>query len=71
MAAQYFGCSAGHFDKLVRAGVVPPGRIAGGVTVWLRNELDAALAELPAASDELYSTETASDDIDAMIARVQ
>lgn len=46
-AAAYCGHSAGHFDKLVENGTYPPGRDADGVTVWLRWELDAALAELP------------------------
>lgn len=46
-ASAYCGHSAGHFDKLVKAGVYPPGRDADGVTVWLRWELDHALEELP------------------------
>lgn len=46
-AARYCGHSAGHFDKLVKSGKYPPGRNAGGVALWLRWELDQALAELP------------------------
>lgn len=46
-AAHYCGFSAGHFDKLVGEGLLPLGREASGVTVWLRRELDIALEELP------------------------
>ena len=46
-AVEYCGHSPGHFDKLVKSGKYPPGRDAGGVTVWLRWELDGALADLP------------------------
>ncbi len=46
-AARYCGHSAGHFDKLVKNGKYPPGRNADGVALWLRWELDQALAELP------------------------
>lgn len=49
-AARYCGHSAGHFDKLVKNGTYPPGRDADGVAVWLRWELDSALAELPTVS---------------------
>lgn len=71
MAAQYIGCSAGHFDKLVRAGIMPPGQMMGNVKVWLRGELDAALSELPAVSDDEPQVATSADEIDAMIERVQ
>ena len=46
-AARYCGHSTGHFDKLVKNGTYPPGRNADGKTVWLRWELDEALADLP------------------------
>lgn len=46
-AAQYLGISPGHFDKLVSSGILPAPRDADGVKVWLRWELDQALAELP------------------------
>ena len=35
--------SPGHFDKLVREGVMPSPRHLSGVDVWLRQELDDAL----------------------------
>lgn len=66
LAAGYVGCSVGHFDKLVREGIVPPGRIMGGVRVWRRSELDIALAELPADTDSVDPADDA-DDIDKMI----
>lgn len=46
-AAQYVDVSPGHFDKLVREGLMPAPRDNGGVKVWLREELDAALYALP------------------------
>lgn len=72
MAAAYFGCSASHFDKLVRDGIAPAGRVAGGVTVWLKSELDLALSELPASEIEADAAGKWDEvDIDAMIARVE
>ncbi len=46
-AALYCGCSPNHFSKLVTEGLMPPGRDQSGVIVWLRWEIDAALAALP------------------------
>lgn len=42
-AAAHCGVSPGHFDKMVQEGVLPGPRALGGVNVWLRQELDAAL----------------------------
>tara|TARA_B100000614_G_scaffold220472_1_gene207132 strand:- start:113 stop:364 length:252 start_codon:yes stop_codon:yes gene_type:complete len=51
-AARYCGHSPGHFDKLVKNGIYPQGRNADGVVIWLRWELDEALADLPSYGDE-------------------
>ena len=51
-AARHGGVSAGHFDKLVRDGVVPSPRDLQGVKVWLRQELDEALFSLAAQGSE-------------------
>lgn len=45
-AAAHCGVSPGHFDRMVKEGVLPPPRPLGGVNVWLRQELDAALFAL-------------------------
>lgn len=45
-AAAHCGVSAGHFDKLVKEGAMPPCRNASGVKIWLRGELEVALYEL-------------------------
>ncbi len=51
-AAAYVGMSANTFAALIRDGLMPPPRIAGGVKVWLRVDLDAALATLPTEGGE-------------------
>jgi len=61
-AARYCGHSPGHFDKLVRSGVYPPGRDADGVVLWLRWELDTALAELPTIGREVWSEVNSCDE---------
>lgn len=45
-AARYCGCSATHFDGLVRQAIMPLPRDLAGVKVWLRSELDDALLGL-------------------------
>ena len=45
-ASFYVGLSATHFDKLVAEGLMPTPRLAGGVKLWLRSELEFALLEL-------------------------
>ena len=47
-AAAYVGMSANTFTALIRDGLMPAPRLAGGVKIWLRADLDAALAALPA-----------------------
>ena len=42
-AALHCGVSPGHFDKLVREGLMPSPRHLSGVDVWLRQELDDVL----------------------------
>lgn len=42
-AALHCGISAGHFDRMVREGLLSAPRDIGGVKVWLRQELDDAL----------------------------
>jgi len=45
-ASLFVGISAAHFDKLVDDGLMPAPRIAAGVKIWLRSELEYALLEL-------------------------
>lgn len=45
-AAWHCGVSPGHFDRMVKRGDLPPPRRLGGVNVWLRQELEAALFAL-------------------------
>ncbi|MFN4159378.1 MAG: helix-turn-helix transcriptional regulator [Gemmobacter sp.] len=42
-AARHCGVSPGHFDAMVKAGVLPAPRSLGTVKLWLRQELDDAL----------------------------
>jgi hypothetical protein len=51
-AARHCGVSAGHFDRMVREGVLPPARNLPGTPVWLRQELDDALFGLPQICEE-------------------
>ncbi len=51
-AAIHCGVSAGHFDCMVKEGVLPAPRDQGGVKTWLRQELDEALFSLPTIGDE-------------------
>lgn len=45
-AARYVGVSPTKFDEWVRQGQMPPSRKFGGVVVWDRLRLDAAVDEL-------------------------
>jgi predicted DNA-binding transcriptional regulator AlpA len=55
-AAMHCGVSAPHFDKLVKSGVFPPPRLAGGtVKLWMRQDLDVALFSLPEAGEQAES----------------
>lgn len=51
-AAAHCGISAGHFDRMVKEGVMPAPRDLLGVKTWLRQELDEALFSLPTIGDE-------------------
>lgn len=51
-AAHHCGVSSGHFDRMVKDGVLPAPRDARGVKVWLRQELDDALFGLSTIGDE-------------------
>ena len=51
-AALHCGVSPGHFDKMVKDGILPRARGIGGVKIWLREELDVALSDLPVCDDE-------------------
>lgn len=51
-AALHCGVSPAHFDKMVKDGILPQPRSIGGVKVWLREELDVALSNLPLFGDE-------------------
>lgn len=46
-AAAHLGISPSHFDKLVREKIMPEPRIAGSVKLWIREELETALLEMP------------------------
>ena len=55
-AADALGISAGYFDRLVAARVIPAGRLlsdgtSAGKTVWLVDDLRHALQDLPADGD--------------------
>ncbi len=57
-AAAACGCSPSYFDRLVEAQILPPGRRlalpgTAGKTVWLLEELRAALADLPTDGEEV------------------
>jgi len=41
------GCGLSKVDRLERAGALPPRRVFGGTSGWLRSEVEAALAALP------------------------
>lgn len=45
--ARHWGVSPGHFDRLVAEGVAPAPRDSRGVKLWLRQELDDAMYDLP------------------------
>lgn len=45
-AAAHCGISPGHFDRLVKEGVLPAPRPLLGVKVWIRQELDSSLFAL-------------------------
>lgn len=47
-AARYVGCGPTKFRELVERGVLPRPRRIDGMVLWLRDELDQALADLPA-----------------------
>lgn len=47
-AASYVGVSVPTFERCVRKKTMPPPRkVSDGRVVWLRSELDEALAKLP------------------------
>ena len=51
-AARHWGVSPAHFDKLVTEGVAPAPRDSRGVKIWLRQELDDAMFDLPVIGEE-------------------
>jgi len=51
-AAAHCGVSPGHFDRMVREGILPAPRPLGGVNLWLRQELDQALYALLPVGNE-------------------
>lgn len=55
-AALHCGVSPGHFDKMVKDGILPRARGIGGVKIWLREELDVALTDLPVCGDEAFAS---------------
>jgi hypothetical protein len=51
-AAIYLSLSVTFFRALVRQGIMPRPRVAGGRKIWDVEELDAAFRELPREGDE-------------------
>jgi hypothetical protein len=51
-AALHCGVSPGHFDRMVKEGVLPAPRDQGGIKIWLRQELDDALFSLPIIGED-------------------
>jgi hypothetical protein len=51
-AARHWGVSPAHFDRLVAEGVAPAPRDSRGVKIWLRQELDDAMFDLPVIGDD-------------------
>lgn len=45
-AADFCGISVSQFGKMIKLGTMPKARIAGGAKIWLRTELEDALAAL-------------------------
>ena len=45
-AADYCGISVSQFGKMIKLGTMPTARNAGGAKIWLRLELEDALAAL-------------------------
>jgi len=45
-AAAYCGISVSQFGKMIKLGTMPNARNAGGAKIWLRLELEDALAAL-------------------------
>ena len=45
-AAGYCGISVSQFGKMIKLGTMPTARNAGGAKIWLRLELEDALAAL-------------------------
>jgi len=45
-AADFCGISVSQFGKMIRNGTMPKARDAGGAKIWLRTELEDALAAL-------------------------
>ena len=45
-AASYCGISVSQFGKMIKLGTMPNARNAGGAKIWLRLELEDALAAL-------------------------
>ena len=51
-AARHWGMSPTHFDKLVAEGLAPAPRDSRGVKIWLRQELDDAMFDLPVIGED-------------------
>ena len=45
-AADFCGISVSQFGKMIKLGTMPKARDAGGAKIWLRTELEDALAAL-------------------------
>lgn len=57
-AAAMIGISAAYFDRLIAAGVLPPGRALGEVLVWSVDDLRACINSLPSREfDEGHAIE--------------
>lgn len=56
LAAAYCGLSVRSFERAVSAGQIAPRRASDRVAIYLRNDLDAFLADLPAEKCEMPNT---------------
>jgi excisionase family DNA binding protein len=61
-AAEYVGVSPNNFMKMVRQGVMPQPRCFGARRIWIRTELDVALASLPTPDGATARYAPAPDD---------
>lgn len=64
-AARYLGISATHFDKQVRAGIIPASHQMFGVNLWDRAALDALFDGAPQPYNNEWDSVLRHDDEEA------